>query len=76
MKFDFHGYTCESAIDTLDKHIDNYIAYGIQDKVCTVITGRGKIRNQVIQYLDDSRIGWSYKMGNDGVILVYLTQEE
>ena len=75
MKFDCHGYSCEEAMNVIDKHIDNFAAYGVQDEVYTVITGRGKIRDALTLYLQDQNIDWIYQPGNTGTILIFLKTE-
>ena len=66
-KIDLHGFKLEDAIEHIESEIGKIRLSGKEDDLL-VITGRGVIRNVLIQYLKDHDIDHNFEWGNDGAI--------
>lgn len=64
---DYHGMTVNQALVDLENRITTSIPCEL-----VLITGRGKIREALIQYLDRTEIEWTYENFNKGCIRVAL----
>jgi hypothetical protein len=79
MKIDlnFHdAVTVDAAVGEVDRliaHLSNINDINIELKI---VTGHGKTRNAIQDYLDDLGIEWKYEGTNEGCMLVYLGEDD
>ena len=64
---DLHGYTLEDALILVEREIGKIRLRGVEDDLL-VITGRGIIRVELMNYLKNNNIDHNFEWGNDGAI--------
>lgn len=67
---DYHGYTVNQALTDFEQLIRNNTSMTIK-----TITGKGKIRDEIIKFLQRNDIEWIFHDTSKGCILVYLGDE-
>ena len=68
-KIDYHGRTLEDALKDAEGIIDSARLQGNAVEV-EIITGRGEIRQELMDLFENHSLKPTYKLGNDRVILV------
>ena len=66
---DLHGYKLDDAIVLIEREIGIIRMRGIESDL-HVITGRGIIRVELLNYLKKHDIDHSFELGNDGAIII------
>lgn len=72
IELDFHGYTTNEAIHELENTLCDHINNNV---VIKVITGKGKIREALKRYCNEYGLSWNYKFGNEGCLLIKVSQD-
>ena len=70
-EYDLHGYNVEEAMRIVQSIIDKIRLDGRED-VVKIITGRGVIRSNLIDYFKEHQINFNYELGNDGALVVEI----
>ncbi len=71
---DYHGFTVEEALRDFEKIVWSLEA--IDGLNLQVITGYGKIRDAIINFLNKYSIKWHYLLGNKGCLIVIINENE
>tara|TARA_B100000886_G_C20397140_1_gene480874 strand:- start:1234 stop:1458 length:225 start_codon:yes stop_codon:yes gene_type:complete len=66
---DLHGYKLKDAIDLVEREIGRIRMRGNEEDL-HIITGRGIIRIELMNYLKIHHIDHDYELGNDGAIII------
>lgn len=72
LRKDYHGLTVQQAIHDLEATLMSVSS----PITLTIITGRGKIRDEIVNYLDMSDIRWYSPDTSDGYFMLYLNGDE
>ena len=70
---DYHGFTVDDALRDVEDIL--YTADPEEFNLIKLITGRGKIHDAVVDYLDYSEVEWMHEGNNDGVVIVQLPED-
>ena len=68
-KIDLHGYLLEDALTLVEREIGIIRMSGIESDL-HIVTGRGVIRKELINYLKKHNIDHNFELGNDGAIMI------
>lgn len=71
MRIDFHGMTIDEAKSKVDQTISQVRASRTSESV-EFITGFGTMRPVIFEYLQSYGLYPTYKMGNEGTIIVLV----
>ena len=71
IKRDFHGWTVADTLDEIDKIVGDVRINNRRDDA-EFITGRGTIRESLLDYLREYNLTPELKWGNDGVVCVMI----
>lgn len=66
---DYHGFTSNQAVSDLESKIFQYTEDHIE---FTIITGHGRIRAAIIEFLNYYNLSWEFGLNNEGCIKLYL----
>jgi hypothetical protein len=73
-KLDLHGYTVLSAIKAVEDFIMS--SQAINDYLhLHIITGRGKIKEALVEYLDAENYEYFVPLRNDGMIILEIPED-
>lgn len=66
--YDLHGYKLEEALTYVEKVIGQIRLQGLEEDI-KIITGRGIIRKELINYFEQNQIEFYLDWGNDAIII-------
>ena len=68
---DLHGFTVEEALKEVEQILFYQWRLGLESGAqVEIITGRGKIKKALIEYLKKQKIDFYVPMGNAGVVII------
>ena len=68
-EYDLHGFKLNEAKDFVENLIGK-IRLDKKQEIIKIITGRGIIRKELIEYFNNHDIDYFYEPGNDGAMIV------